>query len=950
MSNFSRAADVRRSFIEFFESRGHVHHPSSPVVPHDDPTLMFANAGMNQYKPVFLGNVPAGHPLAGMKRAVNSQKCIRAGGKHNDLEDVGKDTYHHTFFEMLGNWSFGDYFKKEAIDWAWELLTQVWKMDKDRLYATYFGGDEKLGLGPDNEARDYWLAHLPADRVIASGVKDNFWEMGDTGPCGPCSELHYDRIGGRNAASRVNADGEDVIEIWNLVFIQYDRQADGSLKVLPDKHIDTGMGLERVAGILRGVTSNYDTDLFTPIFGAIEQITGARGYRGKFGSEDTDGVDTAYRVIADHARTLTFALTDGAVPGNEGRGYVLRRILRRAVRFGRQRLGARTGFFSRLVPVIVEQMGDAFPELRRDPQRVVDIIFDEEESFGRTLDRGIRLFEDAARGAGPGGRISGGDAFKLYDTYGFPLDLTVLMAEERGLSVDEAGFDAEMERQKERSRAGAKAGGDGGLVLDAEAVAKLRTLKVKETDDSHKFPGREIRATVRAIWNGSNFDEVTDTDRAGMHPVGLVFDRTNFYAEMGGQVSDTGLVSVTGGGEFRVEQTLNFGGYVLHVGRVRKGRVRVGDDAMLKLDSQRRQAISSNHTATHLLNLALRRVLGDGVDQKGSLVADDRLRFDFSHNGAVRPEQLGEIEAIVRGLIADDLPVYADLAPLGSARGINGLRAVFGETYPDPVRVVSIGAKVEDLLADPGLDSWRDLSVELCGGTHLVSTGEAGAFALVHEEAVAKGIRRVVGLTGAGAVAAHAAADQLDKRIDQACGLGGESLKAEGQEISSHIDELSLPVARKASLRVRLGELADAIRKAEKAAAGERAAEAARQASVLAGSAESAQEPFFVSTIEVGSDRGALQAAMGTITSRVPRKAVMLLSPDGGAGKVAVMAVVPKDQHKHLKAGDWVREVTGVMGGKGGGKADSAQGAGSDLNKVKEAVRTAVKHAGERLM
>ncbi|HHN77419.1 MAG TPA: alanine--tRNA ligase [Phycisphaerales bacterium] len=950
MGSFTKAADVRRSFIEFFEGKGHTHVPSSPTVPHDDPTLMFANAGMNQFKPAFLGNVPAGHPLAGLKRATNTQKCIRAGGKHNDLEDVGRDTYHHTFFEMLGNWSFGDYFKAEAVDWAWELLTQVWGLDPDRLYATYFGGDEKLGLGPDTEARDLWLAHLPAERVIASGVKDNFWEMGDTGPCGPCSEIHYDRIGGRNAARRVNADGEDVIEIWNLVFIQYDRQADGSLKPLPDKHIDTGMGLERIASILRGVESNYDTDLFTPIFAAIEQLTGARGYRGKYGAEDPDGVDTAYRVIADHVRTLTFALTDGAVPGNEGRGYVLRRILRRAVRFGRQRLGAKTGFFSRLVPVVVEHMGEAFPELTRDPKRVIDLIHEEETSFGRTLDRGIRLFEEAAASAGPAGRISGEDAFKLYDTYGFPLDLTVLMAEERGQEVDIAGFEAEMAAQKERSRAGAKTGGEGGLVLDAEAIAKLRALHVRETDDSPKFSGKEVRATVRAIFNGSNFDESIDADRGSLRPFGVVFDRTNFYAEMGGQVADTGLVMLPGGGEFRVEDVRNFGGYILHIGRLKKGTVRVNEDATLMLDGPRRRAIASNHTATHLLNLALRRVLGEGADQKGSLVAEDRLRFDFSRSGAVDAERLGEAERIVRGLIEEDLPVHAEVVPLDEARKINGLRAVFGETYPDPVRVVSIGPAVGDLLADPGLDAWREYSVEFCGGTHLARTGEAGAFALVQEEAVAKGIRRVVAVTGPAAVAAHAAADEMERRIEAAADLKGDALKAEYRDISAQIDELTMPAARKAALRGMLGGLAEAIKQAEKAEAGERAAEAARHASVLATSAEAAQEPYFVSTIEVGSDRAALQSAIKTIAGRVPRKAVMLLSPDESAGKVAVMAVVPKEHQNALKAGEWVREVTGVMGGKGGGKPDSAQGAGRDLGKVRDAVQAATRFAGGRLL
>jgi alanyl-tRNA synthetase len=957
MSNFSRAAEVRRSFIEFFAGRGHRTVPSSPVVPLEDPTLLFTNAGMNQFKPAFLGNLPPGHPLSGVLRAANTQKCIRAGGKHNDLDDVGKDTYHHTFFEMLGNWSFGDYFKQEAIDWAWELLTGVWGLDPSRLYATYFGGDDAAGLNPDGEARELWLRHLPPERVIPGNMKDNFWEMGDTGPCGPCSELHYDRIGGRNAAARVNKGGEDVIEIWNLVFIQFDRQADGTLRSLPAKHVDTGMGLERVSSILRGVDSNYDTDLFTPIFAEIERITGARAYRGRFGSEDPDGVDTAYRVIADHARTLTFALTDGAMPGNEGRGYVLRRILRRAVRYGRQNLGARPGFFSRLAPVVAEHMGEAFPELRRDPGRVAEIILDEEQSFGRTLDRGLKLFIEAAEAAGPAGRITGEDAFRLYDTYGFPLDLTVLMAEERGLSVDASGFEAEMDKQKERSRAGAKGGGEGGLILDGDAIARLRALKVKETDDSHKFVPREIRATVRAIWNGSNFDEHATVDTAGMHPVGVLLDRTNFYAEMGGQVGDTGRMTVSreskngarpGGGEFRVEDARSHGGYVLHVGRMRRGEIRVGDDVTLHLDGPRRHAIASNHTATHLLNLALRRVLGEGVDQRGSLVAEDRLRFDFTQNGAVPAEQLGEAEAIVRQLIEEDLSVHADLAPLEAARRISGLRAVFGEAYPDPVRVVSIGARVEDLLKDPGLDSWKKLSVEFCGGTHLMSTGEARSFALVQEEAVAKGIRRVVALTGGAAMAAHAAADQLEARIREGDRLSGETLRVEHQELLVQLDGLTLPAARKAALRARLGEMGDRIKHSEKEAAARRAGEAAREAAVLADAAERAGEPFFVSTIEVGSDRGALQAAINAVAQRVPRKAVMLLSPD--ADKVSVMAVSPKELQAKLKAGDWVREVTATMGGKGGGRPDAAQGAGADASKLKDAVKTARVFAGERLL
>jgi len=433
------AAKVRQTFLEFFEDRGHTLVPSAPVVPHDDPTLLFTNAGMNQFKPIFLGQVDPSSPLAGLTRACDTQKCIRAGGKHNDLEDVGKDTYHHTFFEMLGNWSFGDYFKAEAIEWAWELLTKVYGLPEENLYATYFGGDESQGLEPDHEARELWLRHLPEKRVLPGNMKDNFWEMGETGPSGPCSEIHFDRVGGRDARAFVNQDDPNVIEVWNLVFIQYDRQADRSLRPLPARHVDTGMGLERLVSILQGKPSNYDTDLFVPLFAAIERQTGdAIGYHGKLGKADPDGHDMAYRVIADHLRTLTFAITDGAIPSNEGRGYVLRRILRRAVRYGRQKLGAQNGFLSRLVPTLVEHMGEAFPELHKDPKRVAAIIREEEESFGKTLDRGIGLFEDIASQSSK--VISGADAFKLYDTFGFPLDLTQLMAQERGLSVDVEGF------------------------------------------------------------------------------------------------------------------------------------------------------------------------------------------------------------------------------------------------------------------------------------------------------------------------------------------------------------------------------------------------------------------------------------------------------------------------------------------------------------------------------
>ncbi len=938
------AASVRQTFIDFFREHTHTVVPSSPVVPHDDPTLMFANAGMNQFKPIFLGQVDPSSPLAGLTRATDTQKCIRAGGKHNDLEDVGKDTYHHTFFEMLGNWSFGDYFKAESIEWAWDLLTKIFNLPADRLYATYFGGDESQGLEPDTEARDCWLRYLPPERVLPCDMKDNFWEMGDTGPCGPCSEIHYDRIGGRNAAVFVNQDDPNVIEVWNLVFIQYDRQSDGSLRPLPAKHVDTGMGLERLVSILQDKPSNYDTDLFTPIFAAIERITGdARGYHGKLGKHDPDGHDMAYRVIADHIRTLTFAITDGAIPSNEGRGYVLRRILRRAVRYGRQKLGAKNGFLSQLVPTVVEHMGEAFPELRQDSQRVADVIFEEEESFGKTLDRGIGLFEDIASKAESS--ITGEDAFKLYDTFGFPLDLTQLMAEERGLTVDVVGFEAAMEEQKARSRAGGKDTTTDAIALDTEAVARLQHLKVAATNDADKFRGRDIRATVRAIWNGHNFDEHTGT-RATQR-VGIVLDKTNFYAEMGGQMSDHGRLLVSReshndrsghGGEFRVEEVRSFGGYVLHIGHLMRGELRVGDDVQLHLEKQRRQQISSNHTATHLLNFALREAVDQGIDQKGSLVAPDRLRFDFNSNKPIENDQIAEIERIVNERVDCDLTVFADLAPLMVAKSTHGLRAVFGETYPDPVRVVSIGAKVSDIMDEPERDQWRDYSVELCGGTHVESTKQIGSFSIVSEEGIAKGVRRITAITGDSARKAGDAAAALTQRVADAQNLAGAALEAEIQSFTQAVDEALIPAIDKARLRESIASFQDIVKKAKKARAAEIAKEASEMARRVGESAAASLEEVVVTTLELGSDRQALQAAVTTISQIVKNAAVMVLSPDHNAGRVAIMASVPKNLiSRGLKAGDWVQEVASTMDGKGGGKPEQAQGSGNDISKLNEA-------------
>ncbi|MFO0860417.1 MAG: alanine--tRNA ligase [Phycisphaerales bacterium] len=1005
MTLTSRA--IRKTFLDFFKAKGtgngapdgHVIVPSSPVVPVDDPTLMFTNAGMNQFKPIFLGQVEPSSPLAKLRRAADTQKCIRAGGKHNDLEDVGKDTYHHTFFEMLGNWSFGDYFKKEAIDWSWELLTKVYGIPAHALYATYFGGDPRFGMEPDEETRQLWLQYLPADRVIPGNMKDNFWMMGDTGPCGPCTEIHVDRLAAlgqsdRNAASIVNMGDPDVLEIWNNVFIQFnseysaegaaaldqwDRTPDAQksetgyksraeieakyrkLITLPAKHVDTGMGLERLVSVLQNVRSNYDTDLFAPIFMAIERATGAREYRGTLGAKDVGNIDTAYRVIADHIRCLTFAITDGAVPSNVGRGYVLRRILRRAVRYGRQMLGAKGGFFAGLVPVVVEHMGDAFPELKRDPAKVEAIIRDEEESFGRTLDRGIKLFESLATSIPKGGKIPGADAFKLYDTFGFPVDLTELMAQERGISVDMVGYEAEKKKAEELSRASEKKEAEKSITLDGDAVARLMRLGVETTDDHAKFDLKQTKAHVRAIWNGTNLDESAKPVFNHRTQVGIVLDKTSFYATMGGQDCDSGEIEVIGetkssvrdsheGGRFKVDSVAAFGGYVLHIGTVTHGEIRVGDTVVLHVDKHRRQATAANHTATHLANFALRAVLGEGVDQKGSLVAADRMRFDFSHGQPVSPEELGKVESIVRDQIRRDLTVYAQPAPLSSARGINGLRAVFGETYPDPVRVVSIGQPVADLMEQAHSPAWRELSIEFCGGTHVASTAQIGSFALVSEEAVAKGVRRVVALTGKPAEQAIHAADAAEARI-RSVGLMSDSvLTAEIPALLKNLDDAVMPTARKTALRQAITALQERAKNAAKAASAGRQAEAVREAKVLAESAQLANQMIVVGSIEAGEDRAALNAAIAVVKDANPRAAIMLFSVDHPSGRVAINAIVPDALiQKGLKAGDWLREAAAVVGGKGGGKPDAAQGGGTDAGKIKEAI-LAARNAAHRVV
>jgi alanyl-tRNA synthetase len=955
-------SQIRQAFIDYFAKlSGHEHTfvPSSPAAPVDDPTLLFTNAGMNQFKPCFLGTVEKGSQLDGVKRAVNSQKCIRAGGKHNDLDDVGLDTYHHTFFEMLGNWSFGDFFKPEIIQWAYTFLTEVCGLSGDRLYATYFEGDEAQGLEPDTEARDLWLKLLPPERVIPGNYGDNFWEMGDTGPCGPCSELHYDRIGNRNAAELVNQDDPDVIEVWNLVFIQYNREKDGDgsvLKPLPAKHVDTGMGLERLVSIIQDKSSNYDTDVFMPIFEAIQKATGfKRGYTGKLGDEDTDRVDMAFRVIADHIRTLVVAIGDGATPSNEGRGYVMRRVLRRAVRFGRQMLGAQTGFMTELVPTVAESLNSGFPDIAENTARIAEIIADEEESFGKTLDKGIKIFDELATGK----ILTGEDAFTLYDTYGFPLDLTEIMAGERGLNVDVEGFHRCMKEQRERSRAGSKFGTGGDeLKLEPDMLARLAGMNAPATDTEAVYETRETRAKILAIFNGKDFDESASTSSAGLRKIGVILDKTSFYAEAGGQVADTGRLHVVNEhrrdsdpdtqSEFRVEEVKRFGDYVMHIGQIGKGQLAVGEDVECRIDLAKRKQTQANHTATHLLNLGLRRELGDNVDQKGSLVVPNRLRFDFSHNKPMTDDEACKAEAHVRDQIAQNLVVGTGIAPLVTAKSISGLRAVFGEKYPDPVRVVSVGKPVEDLIADPANPDWAPMSIEFCGGTHVANTSEIEAFALISETGVAKGVRRVEALTGVPAMAAAKAAEVLNAQINDLDKTPDAELTKALGEINTQIDQLTLSVSDRTMLRDRLSKLQDRAKAAAKLAANAARETAVNEARGIAESASADLRPFIVGTVSAGDDRGALQAALKVVQDKCPSAGALLMSV--GDERVALIAWVPDAQIKlGLKAGDWIRTAAEACGGKGGGKPNQAQGGGTEPAKAKDALQAAESFAAKAI-
>ena len=844
---------------------------------------------MNQYKSIFLGTVDPNSDFAHLKRAVNSQKCIRAGGKHNDLDDVGKDSYHHTFFEMLGNWSFGDYFKKEAIQYSWELLTEVYGLRPDRLYVTYFEGDAAGGLEPDLEAKELWRSvGVQEDHILPGNMKDNFWEMGDQGPCGPCSEIHYDRIGGRDAAGLVNQDDPNVLEIWNNVFIQYNREPDKSLRSLPSKHVDTGLGYERLVSVLQDKSSNYDTDVFTPLFDTIQQVTGAREYTGKFGAEDKDGVDTAYRVVADHVRTLTFAISDGGIPNNEGRGYVVRRVLRRGARFARKYFNVEIGdFFAKIVPTLVGQMGQMFPEIAKKEDDVKEMLCEEELSFAKTLDRGERQFEYYAQQSKDRNlkSLHGADVWRLYDTFGFPPDLTRLMAEERGLSIDDNEFEDARLKAKEASKGEKKAALD--LVkLDVHDISVLEKMPgVSKTDDDAKFGRDNITAQVKAIYHAKKFVDDTYSIPEG-DQLGLVLDKTNFYAEQGGQEYDTGKIVIDGQAELDVQNVQVYAGYVLHTGYVRYGAFAVGDRPICQYDELRRWPIRNNHTGTHILNFALREVLGDGIDQKGSLVAQEKLRFDFSHKSGISDPDLQKIEDKSTVYIRQNCGVFAKDVPLSTAREITGVRAVFGETYPDPVRVVSVGVEVEEILENVKDPRWSSVSIEFCGGTHVQTTGEIKDLVILEESGIAKGIRRIIAVTGEDAHAVQRLAEEFSKRLSllEEMEFGPEK-EQKVKATNMDLNNLSISVIRKAEFRDRFAKIHKQILDQQKAQQKAETKKALDTVTEYFQNSENKEATTFVTSLPITNAK-AITDTINHVKTKMPDKTVYLFAVDKEAGRV----------------------------------------------------------------
>ena len=879
---------IRQDFLDFFEAKQHTLVPSASLMP-DAPNLLFTNAGMNQFVPIFLGEQKCPYTPG---RAADTQKCIRAGGKHNDLEDVGMDTYHHTFFEMLGNWSFGDYFKKEAIQWSWELLTKVWGFPKERLYATVYQPAKGDPGEFDKEAYDYWAeifatADLdPAVHIVNGNKKDNFWMMGDTGPCGPCSELHIDLTPNGDTQGRlVNADSGQCIEIWNLVFIQYNANPDGTFPPLAARHVDTGMGFERVAAIIQTTdnftdfskpVSNYNTDIFSPIFAELEKLSGHKYAATLPGTEQSEQekIDIAFRVIGDHIRTLSFSIADGILPGNNDRNYVLRRILRRAVRYGRT-LGFQKPFFHQLVDGLVDSMGDVFPELQKRREIIHQTIRAEEESFNRTLDRGIELFRDETGKLGNTTQLSGTFAFKLYDTYGFPLDLTELMAREAGLSVDTAGFNALMEQQRERARASQK-----------KEVIRVSSIS---SDACTEFVGFEgLAATAKVL------EVVEDNKRTG-----VVLDRSPFYAEMGGQVGDAGTLTV-GDQSWAVTGTQKVGDAFLHIIKG-EGVPGQGSDAKLQVDADRRAAIQRHHTVTHLFHWALHEVTSPDASQKGSYVGPEKLTFDFNSQ-ALTPQQMADIEQLVNERILENSTVSWTESPHSEIAQRTDILQFFGDKYGDTVRVVQIGGTANAL---------NGFSMELCGGTHTRATGEIGLFRITGEAAIAAGVRRVEAV--AGLVAAEQARTDAGRIIALA-----ESLNSPVKDIEKKLEQAL--------------EQSKRLEKQMKSLQQSRAADTARE---LVGQATSVGELQCITANLGESDGNFTQAVADALKGQF--EGVVVLGATGN-GNVVLVASVSESLTGKVQAGKLIQAIAPIVGGKGGGKPTQARGGGKDASKLSEAL------------
>lgn len=855
-----KTAEIREKFLDYFARNGHQRVDSSSLVPADDPTLLFTNAGMNQFKDTFLGKEERNYV-----RATTSQKCVRAGGKHNDLDNVGYTARHHTFFEMLGNFSFGDYFKQDAIRFAWQFLTVELGLPAEKLWVTVYKDDK--------EAEDIWFNEIGIDKTRFSrlGEKDNFWAMGDTGPCGPCTEIFYDH--GEDVAGDPpggpNDDGDRYIEIWNLVFMQYNRTADGEMHPLPKPSVDTGMGLERIAAVLQHVHSNYEIDLFQGILESASTLLG-----GVATSEQS------LRVIADHIRSAVFLISDGVMPSNESRGYTLRRIIRRAIRHG-NKLGAKDVFFHKLVATIVDLMGEAYPEIKTAQPQVEKILIQEEEQFARTLDKGMRLLEqDIAELSGT--VIPGKTVFTLYDTYGFPVDLTNDIARERGLTLDEAGFEAEMEAQRERARSSSKFGVDYNEGAEVEGAVEF-------TGYSELTGQSKVVAIVGAAQK--------DSASAG-EECAIALDVTPFYAESGGQAGDTGTISWNGG-QFDVLDVQKEGQQFLHIGRMSEGSLKLDELVSTEVDAAQRDATALNHSATHLLHAALRKVLGEHVVQKGSLVNDERLRFDFAHYEAVSQEQLDEIESMVNGQIRANTEVTTTLTDMETAKSL-GAMALFGEKYGDEVRVLSMG-----------LDRF---SVELCGGTHVQRTGDIGSLVLISEGGISAGVRRIEGLTGAAAESYMRNALSQNRQAAAALKCKREHLI---EKLSAQLDKTKLLEKELAQFKAKAASSAGAD---------------------LAASAVDVNGIKVVAAKLEGLDRKGLMDAVDRLKNQLGQGVVLLSSVEDG--KITLIAGVSKEISKQLPAGDLMREVAAKVGGKGGGRPDMAQGGGTEPEKLDEALKT----------